>query len=143
MDLPKDLQNEIWEYCRANNIPNIEEFIVKMTRQGFVVEKFGATPYTKEPETIVKTVEKVVEVPVEKEIFITDDSKVEELVEKLQTLQSEYDSSVEKDLEQQAEITKLRNEITSLRMEKVNDNDIYQEGRKGLFGSNIKDIYGK
>jgi len=77
MEIPKNLKDEIWEYCRLNDISNIDEFIVKMVRQGYTVEKFGATPLGK---TEVKEVEKIVEVirevPVEKiiekEVFITD-----------------------------------------------------------------------
>jgi hypothetical protein len=141
MDLPKDLKNEIWEYCRVNGITNIDEFIVKMVTQGFTVEKFGATPYTKEPETIVKTVE--VEVPVEKEVYVTDDSKVQELLEKLHNLQRTYDEAIVKESGSQSEIDKLKDEIATLRKQKAEDNDIYREDRKGLYGSNTKDIYGK
>ena len=62
MELPKDLKEEIWDYCRLNDITNIDEFITKLVRQGFTVEKFGATPTTK---IVEKVVEKIVEVPVE------------------------------------------------------------------------------
>ncbi len=61
MEIPKELNNEIWEYCRSNNITNIDEFTLKLLKQGFTAEKFGATPTTK---TIEKIVEKTVEVPV-------------------------------------------------------------------------------
>ncbi len=44
MEIPKQLKDDIWDYCRANNITNIDEFTVKLIRQGFTVEKFGATP---------------------------------------------------------------------------------------------------
>ncbi len=57
MEIPKELNNEIWEYCRSNNITNIDEFMLKLLKQGFTAEKFGATPTT-------KTIEKIVEVPV-------------------------------------------------------------------------------
>ena len=63
MELPKDLKEELWDYCRLNGITNIDEFVIKMVRQGFTVEKFGATPNAK---TIEKIVEKIIEVPVEK-----------------------------------------------------------------------------
>lgn len=62
MELPKDLKEEIWDYCRLNDITNIDEFVIKMIKQGFTVEKFGATPTTK---VVEKVVEKIVEVPVE------------------------------------------------------------------------------
>jgi len=44
MEVPKKLKDEIWEYCRLNDISNIDEFIIKMIRQGYTIEKFGSTP---------------------------------------------------------------------------------------------------
>ncbi len=44
MDLPQNIKDEIWEYCRLNNITNIDDFILKMVKQGFTVEKYGAVP---------------------------------------------------------------------------------------------------
>jgi predicted RNase H-like nuclease (RuvC/YqgF family) len=101
MDIPKKLKEEIWEYCKLNNISNIDKFTIKMTQQGFTVEKFGATPFgtgvgeVKEVVKIVevpvekiveRVVEKIIEVPVEKivekEIYITDDDEVKELSDK-------------------------------------------------------------
>ena len=65
MEIPENLQKEIEQYCRANNIPNIDEFTLKLIKQGFTVEKFGATPSTKE-KIVEKIIEKIIEVPVEK-----------------------------------------------------------------------------
>ena len=69
MEIPTNLKDEIWNYCRINNITNVDEFTLKLVKQGFTVEKFGATPTTTEKivevEKIVeKLVEKLVEVPV-------------------------------------------------------------------------------
>ena len=69
MEIPKNLKDEIWDYCRVNNISNIDEFTLKLLKQGFTVEKFGATPEprkTIEEKIVEKIVEKRVEVPVEK-----------------------------------------------------------------------------
>lgn len=68
MEIPKNLNNEIWEYCRTNNITNIDEFILKLLKQGFTTEKFGATPITK---TVEKVVEKIVEVPINSNLDTT------------------------------------------------------------------------
>ena len=104
MEIPKKLKDEIWEYCRMNDIPNIDEFIIKMVQQGYTVEKFGATPLgTGEIKEIEKVVEVVKEVPVEKivevvkeipvekviekEIYITDDEQVKVLTEKILQLE--------------------------------------------------------
>lgn len=84
MEIPKNLKDEIWEYCRLNDIPNIDDFILKMIRQGYTVEKFGATPIG---TTEVQEVEKIVEVPVEviKEIIVEKEVIKEIPVEKIVT----------------------------------------------------------
>ncbi len=98
MEIPKKFKDEIWNYCRLNDIPNIDEFILKMITQGFTVEKYGAAPTAKERivekvvEKIVevhvdKIVEKIVEVPVEKKVYITDDSQMEKLTQEIERLQ--------------------------------------------------------
>jgi hypothetical protein len=67
MEIPKKLKDEIWEYCRLNDISNIDEFILKMVRQGYTIEKYGSTPLgSGEIKEVEKVVEKIVEVPVEK-----------------------------------------------------------------------------
>jgi len=107
MDIPIILKKEIEDYCRVNNISNIDEFTLKLLKQGFTVEKFGAAPTAKERivekevEKIVevqveKIVEKRIEVPiekiVEKEIYITDDAETKKLSDKLvQSIQSEQE----------------------------------------------------
>lgn len=47
MEIPKQLKDEIWEYCRVNSITNIDEFTIKLLKQGFTVEKYGAVPNIK------------------------------------------------------------------------------------------------
>ena len=101
LEISKQLKDEIWDYCRVNNITNIDEFTMRILKQGFTVEKFGATPQVIEKrvevpvEKIVeKFVEKVVEVevPVEKEVYITDNSQVKDLSEKIKKLEEERDA---------------------------------------------------
>jgi hypothetical protein len=90
MEIPKKLKDEIWEYCRLNDITDIDAFILKSTQQGFNIEKYGTTPFKiggKEPEVIEKEVVKVItatteveiikEVPVEIEVI----KEVEKIVE--------------------------------------------------------------
>lgn len=78
MELPKILKDEIWNYCRVNNISNIDDFTIKLIQQGFTIEKYGATP---ESRVVEKIVEKIVEVPVEKVIekIITNDEESKKL----------------------------------------------------------------
>jgi hypothetical protein len=44
MEIPKELKDEIGNYCKVNEITNIDGFIIKLLRQGFTTEKYGATP---------------------------------------------------------------------------------------------------
>jgi len=68
--VPQNLKDEVWDYCRLNNITNIDEFTLNMLKQGFAIEKYGTSPIL--PQIIEKEVikevevEKIVEVPVEK-----------------------------------------------------------------------------
>ena len=89
MKIPKKLKDEIWEYCRLNDITDIDAFILKSTQQGFNIEKYGTTPFKigGEPEVIEKEVVKVItatteveiikEVPIEIEVI----KEVEKIVE--------------------------------------------------------------
>jgi hypothetical protein len=56
MEIPKDLLDDIKSYCSANNITDIDKYIIKILKQGHLVEKFGSTPFSKEPEVIIKEV---------------------------------------------------------------------------------------
>ena len=102
MEIPKKVKEEIWDYCRLNDIPNIDDFILKMVSQGFTVEKYGAAPTAKERivEKIVekiievkvdKIVEKIVQVPVEKEVYITDNTEIKTLADQITKLETDRD----------------------------------------------------
>ena len=53
MEIPKELKSDIDVYCRANKISNIDDFMLKLLKQGFSTEKYGATPST------TKVIEKI------------------------------------------------------------------------------------
>lgn len=97
METNKEFKDEIWDYCRVNNITNIDEFMAKCLKQGFTAEKYGATPTVrekiveKEIEKIVeveveKIVEKIIEVQVEKEVYITDNKEMKKLTKEISRL---------------------------------------------------------
>jgi hypothetical protein len=77
MELPKNLKDEIWDYCRLNNISNIDEFTLKLVKQGFSIEKYGI-PTNK---VVEKEVEKIIEIPVEKiiEVPVADSKAYDDL----------------------------------------------------------------
>ncbi len=115
MEIPKTSKDEIWDYCRANNITNIDDFTLKCLKQGFTVLKFGSTPAPVKEKIVEKIIE--VEKIVEKEVFISDeksDKKLSDTIEKLQSEALELNEKV-KDLEKQ------------LQEEKKKKRDIYGE----------------
>ncbi len=95
------LKDEIWNYCRLNDITNVDDFIERMVKQGYNIEKYGNAPI--EPKVVEKIIEKEVEVikeiPVDrivevekeviKEVYITDDDVVNGLQEKIKLLNKE------------------------------------------------------
>lgn len=116
MRIPKKIRDEIKEFCKLNDIENIDDFILKNIKTGFNIEKYGNAPFTKEvviekevPVEVIREVvvekevpveiikEVVVEVPVEKEVikeitiekevYVTDDNQVNELGIKINKLE--------------------------------------------------------
>jgi len=126
MEIPKDLSNDIWDFCRNNNITNIDDFTLKLLKQGFTSEKFGSTPMITTKEKIV---EKIVEVPVEKivekivEVPVTMvDDEVSENLKKYIKLYEETQSNLNNALNEIADIKK------QLDLEKArNKKDLYGE----------------
>jgi hypothetical protein len=116
MEIPKELKDEIWEYCRSNDILNVNDFMLRLVKQGFTIEKFGATPNS---NVVEKIVEKIVEVPVEKEVFITDDASMKKLTNDLNKV-NDLNISLE------SEVARLTKELAEEKIK--NKKDIYGEG---------------
>jgi hypothetical protein len=143
MEVSKELNDEIWNYCRANNITNIDEFTIKCLKQGFTIEKYGATPTTrekiveKEVEKIVEVpvetiVEKIVEVPVEKKVYITDDKEMEKLTKEIDRLNGIVKITAENKDKAISELAVLELENKKLKIEleqekKKKKTDLYGE----------------
>lgn len=62
VELPEKIYDEIKEYCRVNNIDDVDKFIRKIVNQGFTTEKWGVIGENKEPKTeiVEKIIEKVI-----------------------------------------------------------------------------------
>ena len=64
MKIPKQIKSEIEEYCRINDIKDIETFIVENIKVGFNVEKYGNAPFVQEivveKEVPVETIKEIV-----------------------------------------------------------------------------------
>lgn len=117
----KDLENDIINYCKLNNIEDIEKFKIDCFKKGYNIEKYGllgeidetkiiekeiikevvvekpievvkeVISYVEKPIEIIKEVivEKPVEVIVTKTEYISDDTKTNELLLKIQQLENE------------------------------------------------------
>lgn len=122
MKIPTKLQDEIWDYCRANKITNIDDFTVKLIKQGFTVEKFGATP-----NVIEKIVEKIVEI--EKIV------EVEKIIEVIKPMNLELPTNIKEHIES---LEEARDKYKALSEKQAKEMSV-----KDQKNTNKKDIYGE
>lgn len=101
--ISQKLKDEIWNYCRMNDITNIDAFIENMVIQGFNIEKYGNAPLDLKPKEI--EVEKIVEVEVIKEVI--KEVPVEVIKEVMVTKEVPFEviKEVEKIVEREVYIT--------------------------------------
>jgi len=89
MELPKDLKDKVWNYCRLNDITDVNGFIIKTIKKGLDVEVYGLLGKTlNEGEKDLKTGivgEKQVEIEVIREIRVEVPVEVIKEVEKIVT----------------------------------------------------------
>lgn len=148
MNIPKKIKSEIEKFCKLNKIKNVDKFILKTLETGFNVEKYGNAPWKTEVEKEVP-VEIIKEVEVIKEIFVTDDEKVNELVEKLNELNDKI-LETDKTIEEKNKIiktlggklTKSKKQIKNLENNNTKEpppDDFYDDndGKGGWWGSNL------
>jgi hypothetical protein len=156
MELPKKIKDELYDYCRLNDILNIEEFIIKMLKQGFTVEKFGSSPNTKEKviEKIVEVekiieVEKIVEVKIEvpiekiieKEVYITDNAETSVLTKKITKLEKKISDN---DLAHLKIYNTFEEKITLINKELIDKDNLIEVLKKEVEkNKNKKDLYGE
>lgn len=133
--LPDKLKNDITQYCKLNNIDDINSFIIKMIKQSLLIEMYGRNPdivKNKTPEIVVeeKVIPEVVEpivteIPKEEKIVVEEESK------------NEYNIEIDLNKKSKPVEPKLP---TSPKPEE----DIYGEGKTGWFGtSNLYDLIKK
>lgn len=107
MVIPKEINDEIWEYCRVNGITNIDEFTLSILKKGFTAEKFGSTPITQKviEKIVEKPIEKIIEKIVEVPINIVD----KDLEERYNKIVQERDEQLKKISELEAELVNEKN----------------------------------
>jgi hypothetical protein len=76
MTIPKNIKDDINQYCKLNNIENVESFIIKVLKSGFDIEKYGLLNDTT-PKIIEKEIEKIVYRDIIKEVPVVEYVEVE------------------------------------------------------------------
>lgn len=148
MKVPKKIKDEVLGYCKLNNIPDINTFMLKALQQGFNIEKYGTTPFKvggKEPEVIEKEVIKVItattevevvrEVPIEIEVI----KEVEKIVEVTVTDNELIDKLNKEKDDLGGEIIKLENSLEKER-KKVDELSNSDAGVINLLNQKIKNL---
>ena len=99
VNLPKDLNKNIEDYCKLNEIEDMVDFIIKCTKDGLTLDKYGVAPFLPKSQIQEVPVEKEIvkevikEIPVEKEVIVekivTKEVKDTQLIEELEKLKKE------------------------------------------------------
>jgi hypothetical protein len=160
MTIPKNIKDEINQYCKLNNIENVDSFFIKIIKSGFDIEKYGLLNDV-EPKIIEKEIEKIVYRDVIKEVPVIEYVEIEKPVEVIKEVTKEIpvenqvikEVIVEKEIiienkEKQkaleATIQKLRNELNE-KNKKIGElentlneiNTVYSKPAIFLNGSNL------
>lgn len=153
MELPKDLKDKIWNYCRLNDITDLNGFMVKTLKKGFDIEVYGLLGKTlNDGEKDLKTsgerekwtekeviVEKRTEVPIEviKEVIVEKEIIKEVPVEVIKEVEKvvtkiEYICDKESENELVGKISELEEKILQL-------NEILESERK-IFSTKTQEM---
>ena len=108
-------------FCDANNIEDKDDFIYRCFKQGFDIKKFGLLGETlnegekhlktggiEEKQVEIEVIREIrVEVPVERIVTVTDDTKINELLLKIQQLENKTPEIIEVVKEVEKVVTKV------------------------------------
>ena len=136
------LDDEFLEYCRLNNIDDVEKLAKDTFNRGFTILKYGETPFGLKPtEKIVEKevrVEIIKEVPVEKivevikEVPVNVKGETEIITKEIKVVDTEEIDRLKKQLQdKQEEINKLNDALNKFNkatfMKNSNLNTLYDE----------------
>ena len=92
LTLNKQNQKDLTDYCKLNNIEDVDKFFQKCFKRGYDIERYGLIGNTSEPEKIVEYVEK--EVPIEVVKYIEKETIREVPVEVIKEVEKEVINTV-------------------------------------------------
>jgi hypothetical protein len=107
-------RDDILNYCKMNNIGDIDLFVGQCFKQGFDIKKYGFLGGNSTPTEVIKEVEKIVEVEVIKEV------PVEKIIEKEIEVIKEIEKIVEVIKEVPVEVIKEVEKVVT-KIEYIND----------------------
>ena len=129
--LGNTMKKEFEDYCKLNEIEDVEHFIKKCTKDGLTLDKYGVAPFL--PKSQIQ------EVPVEKEIIIekivTKEVKDTQLIEELEKLKKELVEKNNTINEQKEELKKQEDVLEHFKQVTVNRRTKYMKT------SNLTDPY--
>jgi hypothetical protein len=105
MTIPKNIKDEINQYCKLNNIENIDSFVVKIIKSGFDIEKYGLLNDV-EPKIIEKEIEKIVYRDVIKEVPVIEYVEIEKPIEIIKEVPIEVIKEVTKEIPVENQVIK-------------------------------------
>jgi hypothetical protein len=107
----KTTMQSVSAFCDANNIEDKDDFIYLCFKQGFDIKKFGLLGETLnegEKRVEIEVIREIqVEVPVERIVTVTDETKINELLLKIQQLENRPPEIVEVIKEVEKVVTKV------------------------------------
>jgi len=92
LTLNKQNQKDLTDYCKLNNIEDVDKFFQKCFKRGYDIERYGLIGNTNEPEKIIEYVEK--EVPIEVVKYIEKETIREVPIEVIKEVEKEVINTV-------------------------------------------------
>jgi hypothetical protein len=113
-----DLEKDFLEFCKLNNVENIEEFRTDCFKKGFFIEKYGLLGESDEILPWEVIVEKEVVKEVEKEVVVNADcsecnEKLNKITVTLQDLRTQLNNNEELIKQKEQKINELSSVIKS------------------------------
>lgn len=142
------LGDEFLEYCRLNDIKDVEKLAKETFQRGFTILKYGETPYG------IKGSEKIIEKEVIKEVIVEKEILVEKIVEVIKEVPVEIKGETqiitkevikEVTVTDNVEIERLKEENKRLSEENNKLNDALNKFNKATFmkNSDLNTLYGE
>ena len=136
------LDDEFLEYCRLNNIDDVEKLAKDTFNRGFTILKYGETPFGLKPtekivekevvKEVIVEVEKIINVEVIKEVPINVKGETEIITKEIKVVDTEEIDKLKKQLQdKQEEVNKLNDALNKFNkatfMKNSNLNTLYDE----------------